>query len=163
MIGTGEVHTKGIIMKNLLTLLLIAVMAAPMVACQTKREGGAVVGGVLGGVLGSNVGGGEGRTAAIIAGTLLGAYIGSEMGRYMDENDERKAQSALEYNRDNQRSSWHNPNTGADVSATPTRTFKSAGGDNCREYQTTVTVGGKQEKAYGTACRQADGSWKIIN
>ena len=31
----------------------------------------------------------------------------------------------------------------------------------CREYQHTVTIDGKQEKAYGTACRQPDGSWKI--
>lgn len=150
-------------MKNYLTLLLIAVLAAPMVACQTKEQGGAVVGGVLGGVLGANVGGGQGRTAAIIAGTILGAYVGSEMGRYMDESDERKARSALEYNRDNQRSSWHNPNTGADVSATPTRTYQASSGANCREYQTTVTVGGKQEKAYGNACRQPDGTWKIVN
>jgi surface antigen len=149
-------------MKNFLTLLLIAILASPMVACQTKEQGGAVVGGVLGGVLGSNVGEGDGRTAAIIAGTILGAYVGSEMGRYMDENDERKAQSALEYNRDRQMSSWHNPNTGADVTATPTRTFRSASGENCREYQSTVTVSGKQEKAYGTACRQPDGTWKIV-
>ncbi len=150
-------------MQKFLTLLLIAVLSAPMVACQTKEQGGAVVGGVLGGVLGSNVGQGEGRTAAIIAGTLLGAYVGSEMGRYMDDNDNRKAQSALEYNRDNQRSTWRNPNTGADVSAMPTRTYQSASGENCREYQTTVMVGGKQEKAYGTACRQSNGSWKVIN
>jgi surface antigen len=33
----------------------------------------------------------------------------------------------------------------------------------CREYQSTVVVGGKQEQAYGTACRQADGSWKVVN
>lgn len=150
-------------MKNFLTLLLIATLATPMVACETKQQSGAVVGGVLGGVLGSNVGGGEGRTAAIIAGTILGAYIGSEMGRYMDENDARKAEAALEYNRDNQRSTWRNPNTGADVSAMPTRTYKSAGGENCREYQTTVTVGGKRENAYGTACRQPDGSWRVVN
>ena len=24
-----------------------------------------------------------------------------------------------------------------------------------------VTIGGKDEKAYGTACRQPDGSWKV--
>lgn len=150
-------------MKKILTLLLITALALTMGACQTKREGGAVVGGVLGGVLGSNVGGGTGRTAAIIAGTILGAYVGSEMGRYMDESDERKAREALEYNRDYQRSSWHNPNTGADVSTMPSRTYTAASGENCREYQTTVTVSGRQEKAYGTACRQPDGSWKIVN
>ncbi|WP_435627742.1 RT0821/Lpp0805 family surface protein [Candidatus Ferrigenium straubiae] len=150
-------------MKRILIMLFLSVLSVTLAACQTKQESGAVIGGTLGGVLGSNVGGGEGRTAAIIAGTLLGALVGSEMGRYMDENDERKAQSALEYNRDHQASTWRNPNTGADVSATPTRTFKTSDGENCREYQTTVTVSGKQEKAYGTACRQPNGSWKIVN
>lgn len=150
-------------MKKFLAMLLIAILAVSLGACQTKQQGGAVVGGVLGGVMGSNVGGGSGRTAAIIAGTILGAYLGSEMGRYMDENDTRKAESALEYNRDHQASTWRNPNTGADVSATPTRTYRTDSGENCREYQTTVTVGGKREKAYGTACRQSDGSWKVVN
>jgi len=26
-----------------------------------------------------------------------------------------------------------------------------------------VTVGGETEQAYGTACRQPNGSWKIVN
>lgn len=29
-----------------------------------------------------------------------------------------------------------------------------------REYQTTITVGGKQVNGYGTACLQPDGSWR---
>src|SRR6185437_1823809 len=32
---------------------------------------------------------------------------------------------------------------------------------NCREFQDTVTVGGKPQRAYGTTCQQADGSWQI--
>jgi len=30
----------------------------------------------------------------------------------------------------------------------------------CREYQTTVTIGGKPQKAFSRACRQPDGTWK---
>lgn len=33
----------------------------------------------------------------------------------------------------------------------------------CREYQTTVNIGGKPQKAYGRACRQPDGTWKDEN
>jgi hypothetical protein len=33
---------------------------------------------------------------------------------------------------------------------------------NCREFQDTVTVGGTQQRAYGTTCQQADGSWHIV-
>jgi hypothetical protein len=32
----------------------------------------------------------------------------------------------------------------------------------CREFQQTITVGGQTQEAYGTACRQSDGSWKIV-
>jgi hypothetical protein len=31
----------------------------------------------------------------------------------------------------------------------------------CREFQKLVQIGGRTERAYGVACRQADGSWKI--
>lgn len=33
----------------------------------------------------------------------------------------------------------------------------------CREYTKTVTVGGKREQAYGTACYRPDGSWEVVN
>jgi hypothetical protein len=31
----------------------------------------------------------------------------------------------------------------------------------CREFNTPVTIGGQTQQAYGTACLQADGSWKV--
>jgi hypothetical protein len=31
----------------------------------------------------------------------------------------------------------------------------------CREFNTPVTIGGVEQQAYGTACLQPDGSWKI--
>lgn len=33
----------------------------------------------------------------------------------------------------------------------------------CREYQSTAVINGKKQPTYGTACRQPDGSWRIIN
>jgi len=44
-----------------------------------------------------------------------------------------------------------------------TREGTSSRGLTCREYQHTITVGGKTEEAYGTACLQPDGAWKIVN
>jgi hypothetical protein len=32
---------------------------------------------------------------------------------------------------------------------------------DCREFNTSVAIGGQQQPAYGTACLQPDGSWKI--
>ena len=42
-----------------------------------------------------------------------------------------------------------------------TRTGTGSSGLQCREFQQEITVGGKTEQAYGTACLQEDGSWKI--
>lgn len=33
----------------------------------------------------------------------------------------------------------------------------------CREYTTTVVIDGVEREAYGTACRQKDGSWRIMD
>ena len=127
----------------------------------TKEQTGAVVGGVVGGVLGSHVGKGKGRTAAIIAGTLVGAMIGGSIGRYMDAQDRMRTARALEYNRTGQPSRWRNPDTGATYEVTPTRTYETAEGP-CREFTMRAEIGGRPETVYGTACRQPDGSWRMV-
>ncbi|MBE0617505.1 MAG: glycine zipper 2TM domain-containing protein [Proteobacteria bacterium] len=150
-------------MKSWLRWLCVPLMLS-LVACSTppkKSEMGTVLGGVGGGVLGAQIGGGTGRTAAIIAGTIIGAVIGHEIGQSIDRTDELKAQQVLEVNRSGQTTQWVNPDSGNTVAVTPIKTYQVASGEYCREYQTEVIVGGKKESAYGTACRQPDGSWKI--
>jgi len=44
-----------------------------------------------------------------------------------------------------------------------TKEGKSSEGLTCREFQQEITVGGNTEQAFGTACLQADGAWKIIS
>ncbi len=39
----------------------------------------------------------------------------------------------------------------------------SQDGLQCREFQQVVEIGGRSEDAYGTACLQPDGAWKIVN
>lgn len=127
-----------------------------------NQDAGAVVGGVLGGVLGSNVGKGSGRTAAIIAGTLAGAVIGGKVGQYMDEQDRMKAQQALETTRTGEPVAWRNPDTNARYEMTPTRTYQTADSGPCRDYTMDAWIEGRKEVVTGTACRQADGTWKTM-
>ena len=54
-----------------------------------------------------------------------------------------------------------NPETGNRGTIEPTRTYQS--GQTCREYQHTVYVGGRAEQARGNACRQPDGTWRIVS
>ena len=35
--------------------------------------------------------------------------------------------------------------------------------ENCREYTKEILIDGEKTKAYGTACLQGDGSWRIMN
>ncbi len=127
-----------------------------------QEQAGMVIGGVLGGVLGSQAGGGHGRTAAIIAGTMAGAAIGGAVGHSMDEVDRMKTAQTLETVRTGVPAQWHNPDTGNNYSVVPTRTYETSTGP-CREYTIDAVIGGRKEKVYGTACRQADGSWQVQN
>lgn len=33
---------------------------------------------------------------------------------------------------------------------------------NCRDYESTMTIDGRAQKVTGTACLQADGTWRIV-
>jgi len=142
--------------------LAVAGCAGPGYRC-SQADVGTLLGGVAGGVLGSHVGRGHGQTAGIITGTLLGAVVGHEIGRSLDAADELRTREVLEENRTGQSSVWVNPDTGAQVAVTPTRTYQSDGEQYCREYSTQVMVGGERQQAYGTACRMPDGSWKVVD
>ena len=145
--------------------VLVLCLGFSLVACAggQKETAGTILGGAAGGIIGSQVGGGAGRTAGVIIGTLIGALVGQDIGRTLDDADELRAAHVLEKNRTGQASTWVNPDSGAQVTVEPTRTYQRPSGQYCREYQTDVVVGGKTEKAYGTACRQPDGQWKIMN
>ena len=132
-----------------------------------KQTGGTLIGAVVGGLAGSAVGHGTGRHVAIGVGTLLGAYLGSEVGKSLDRADRvhaaRAARDTLEYGPAGTAGTWVNPDNGHSGTVTPRRTFESPRGEKCRDYETTVTIDGRTESAYGTACRRRDGRWMIMN
>lgn len=141
-----------------------------LAACEgagPKQAGGTLAGAGLGALAGSQVGKGKGKLVAVAVGTLAGAFLGSEVGKSLDRADrlymQRTSQGALEKNKSGQASRWRNPDSGNSGTVQPTRTYRTAAGKYCREYQQTVTIAGKTESAFGTACRQPDGSWKVVN
>ena len=156
-------------MKNS-SIAIVFAAALSLGACVSdqgnKQIGGTLIGAGLGGLAGSQIGSGTGRLAAVGAGVLLGGLLGNEVGKSLDKADivyaERNAQETLEYQPIGATSSWVNPDSGNSGSITPTATYRSETGRYCREYQETVTVGGELQSAYGTACRQPDGSWEIV-
>ncbi len=157
-------------MKTIKISIIGAIIASmlSLTACNggPKQTFGGIAGGVGGGLLGSQFGKGHGRLVAVGAGVLLGSLLGSEVGRQMDANDKRLAANANQraYSAPvGQQINWNNPQNGNSGSVTPVRDGYSRSGEYCREFQQNVTIGGKVQKSYGTACRQPDGQWKIVN
>ena len=56
---------------------------------------------------------------------------------------------------------WNNSNAVGSVKVV--RAGTSSSGRQCREFQQRVTIGGKTEQAYGTACLKSDGSWEMVS
>lgn len=136
----------------------------PRLQCEhTGSQTGAVVGGIIGGVLGSKIGKGDGKTLATIAGTLLGGYVGSSVGAQMDAGDQRCAGETFELAQNQQTVDWVNPDTRQSYSVTPVSSYQDRSGQTCREYTSEVTIDGRRQTRNGTACRQANGEWRITN
>lgn len=133
----------------------------------SKQDIGTVLGGVGGAVAGAQFGKGSGRVATAAVGTLLGAAIGNSMGASLDRADmnyfNKTSQRALETGQAGQALPWSNPQSGNSGSITPATPYKTESGQYCREFQNKITVGGQTQNAYGTACRQPDGSWQIVS
>lgn len=157
--------------RSTIAVSLLALLSVATSSCTQVSEGvqnnpkavlGALGGAALGGGIAALAGGG---TGAIVGATLGGALLGGAAGHYLDNRDKQMAtqaaQKAFESSQTGQPTVWNNPDTGNSGSITPTRTYQLANGTYCRQYQQTIVVGGQEQQAYGTACRQPDGTWKI--
>jgi surface antigen len=142
-------------------LALAAVLSLGQTGCATHQQTGALLGGATGAAVGSTLGKGGGKTAAIILGAIAGTAVGASIGQHMDEQDRINTAMAMENMPTGNTSTWVNPDTRTSYAVTPTRTYDSAQGP-CREFTMNATVGNQPQQMYGTACRQADGSWKIV-
>lgn len=131
-----------------------------------KQTAGTLLGAAGGGLLGAQIGDGRGQLAAVAAGTLLGALVGNQVGASLDRADRMALTRAHEtaYTGPlHEPVYWRNEDSGNYGTVTPLREGTTTSGYYCREYQQTIHIGGRAERGYGTACRQPDGSWQIVN
>lgn len=154
------------------TFLMTALVSSIALTACSEGQGisgtdiGTGIGAVSGAVIGSQFGGGSGQTVAAVVGALAGAWVGNKVAAGMTAQDRGYYESAATRAASapvGQQITWANPQSGNQGTIVPVREGRDSTGNACREYQQTVTIGGKTERAYGTACKQADGSWKIIN
>ena len=156
--------------RSVLTRVAVAALLVPLAACEgvTKEGVGTLAGAALGAWAGSAIDDdGSGGVIAVAAGTVIGGLIGQQIGRGLDKVDRMEAQrtyqSTLEYSPSGQVNSWYNPDSGNSGTVVAQPAYQNTGGTYCREFTQTVTIGGRVEEAYGTACRQEDGAWKIVS
>ncbi len=145
----------------------IVVLVAALAGCaggpRDNEFVGTGVGAALGGLLGSQIGGGRGQLAATAGLAVLGAVLGNHVGRTMDAVDAQRMSNTFETAPSNRTVGWQNPDSGYQhqVVAQPATFPRHNSGQPCREFTHTAIIGGQPEQVYGTACRQADGSWKV--
>ena len=140
---------------------IILALLLPLTACQdggmNKQGAGTALGAVAGGVIGSAFGKGDGQFAAILLGAAAGAFIGNSIGASLDKADQayytKSGMSTFESTPSGHTTNWKNPDSGNHGSFTPTKTYQSSSRQYCREFT---------QKGYGTACRNPDGTWKIV-
>lgn len=151
-------------MKQIITTFFVLICSFALVGCQnmSKQDAGTITGAVAGGLIGSTIGQGSGQVLAVAAGAMAGAYVGNAIGKSMDDTDKMKVNQALETHNVGQPAYWNNQKSGARYKVTPVKDVTVGSNKYCREYQTVATINGQQQKMFGTACRQPDGSWKAV-
>jgi surface antigen len=142
--------------------------------CEPDRDRevvGTLLGGIVGGIIGNQFGRGRGRAAATVAGAVLGGIAGNAITRDGWCRDRRA--DAYYYNEAyydafdqpdyGERYEWRNQYSGNYGYVQPTGYTEYGGYQDCREFTQVIYVGGRSEEAYGVACRQPDGSWRIVS
>ena len=144
------------------------VLAVALGGCMGSNElAGTTIGGIAGGAIGNQFGKGDGKVAATDLGAVIGASVGGALGRSLDEQSQVMAERATMQAVASGSSDiyvWENPANSSGPAAgqvNVTRVGSNAAGQTCREYVSTVRIAGESEQAFGVACLEADGSWRI--
>jgi surface antigen len=157
--------------RSMAAVLLAGAISIPLAGCDTiQREtgfnrntqlgaaGGAAFGGIIAALANAN-------PAWIAASVILGGVTGGVIGDHLGKDDaEKHAQTnlhALSSLGAGQTSRWSDSQTGNSGSTTVNQVTRRADGTLCKTYTETVRTGAKTVSQDGTACQQADGSWKV--
>ena len=153
--------------------IAVGALVAALAGCgaeNVREMTGAGLGAVAGGVIGNQFGDGSGRAVATAVGAVAGALAGGAVGRHLDDaargEAERATVRALESAPVGGAGiAWESPaasRTPARGTVHVTRQGRTAAGELCREYRQSVTIGASTEEIVGTACRDAGGTWRVV-
>lgn len=130
----------------------------------SKSDIGTAAGAIGGGIIGYQFGGGAGQALATVGGVLLGGMLGNSIGSSLDNADRNAYDTVSQHAMETGRvESWKNPTSGNYGTIQPHQQYVNHAGQYCREYTQSIYVEGRKHNAHGTACREEDGTWQIID
>lgn len=151
--------------KYLMVALVPLTLAGSLTACDNEQVG-TLAGAAAGAAAGRAIGG-DGYLGVIV-GAVAGAYLGNQVAKWLDDRDRQKidqtAQGALSDGKTGESYVWQNADSGNSGSVTPNSgQYTTSAGNLCRDFsQTAVSPAGQTASGSGTACKQPDGTWKIV-
>ncbi len=140
----------GMRMKAKISLILLPLVLS---GCQTTGLGTGVSPKVTPGAASANLG--------ITGGGLIGGKLGAALGRGDRTAGFEAEYKALEYSSGGELVTWAGKTgavSGKVVAAQPYR----VGSQDCRQYSHELTLSGALTSARGTACRNGDGTWTLL-
>lgn len=147
-------------------IIVYTIVFGSIAGCDPKsppkwgQMGGTLLGGATGGYIGSTIGGGRGRVVSTAVGAVLGAALGNFIGSQLDPSEQKEIHDSTVYALDSGESqTWRSSTKSAKCVVRPGNTDQRG----CREYKTTIIIDGKKQEAYGRACKDEFGQWKIQN
>lgn len=150
-------------MLNRVVLAGCAALSLAACASEPNRPASPIGAAAPGVVIGSRVSSPRGEGTL---GALQGGVLGADIGRSISAADralaERAEYEALEYGRAGVPTEWRNPDTRTTGKVVVGSAYQVNLLD-CREYTHTVYVEGRARVARGTACREPDADWRVIN
>ena len=145
-------------MKNSVLLVMFYLLIASS-GCQATKAGKGAGAGIMGGAIAGQAIGRN--TEATLIGAALGGLLGYAVGNEMDKYDRQQINMTYETVPDRQTTTWVNPNTKKQYSATPQKTYRDpVTHQDCREITILCYVDGNPEEIISTACRDAQGRWQ---
>ena len=108
----------------------------------------------------------EEPSAPASKGSVLPALLRGDIGKLLTVPDQlaltRTTQTTLETVPIGTQGSWRNPESGSNGTVIPTRTYQKSNGAYCREFTQRIEIRGRSQEAVGTACRELDGTWTLV-
>ena len=139
-------------------IIVVAVSAVLLLGCGS--DSGQSSGIIVGSIAGKS---GSKAHGSAPARTVIGGISGDALGRRLDATDRQRAASAeyraLEYGQSDTAIAWKSIKTPTSGAIVPGKPYKQ-GSIFCRAYTHTLYLDGPPETLQGTACRQADGTWR---